>query len=125
MHDPDESRRAPRVAVPLLVQYRFGALEDWRTDYAINVSQTGMFIAADAGKPVGTRVYVQLTTRDGAHLLQGEGKVVRRDDAGHAIELTGFDVDARRVLEGLVDDALAKRDERKVGVRTRKDRGSV
>lgn len=109
MTEFEDTRRSPRVDVPLLVQYRFGALEEWRTDYALNVSGSGMFIAADAEKPVGTRVFVQLTTRDGAHLLQGEGKVVRREDAGHAIELTGFDVDARRVLEQLVDDARAQR----------------
>lgn len=116
-------RRHTRVDVPLLVQYRFGALEEWRTDYAINVSQSGMFIAADAGKPVGTHVFVQLTTRDGAHLLQGEGKVVRKDSGGHAIELTGFDDDARRILEELVEDAEARKGERRVGLRTRRERG--
>jgi hypothetical protein len=98
----ERKRRHQRVSVPLLVQYRFGALEEPHFDYALNVSQSGLFIACDADRPVGTRVFVQLTTRDGAHFLQGEGQVRRTAEGGYAIELTGFDEDARKVLEGLV-----------------------
>lgn len=109
--DDDETRqkrRHPRVDVPLLVQYRFGALEELRTEYALNVSVGGMFIATEEKKPPGTRVFVQLTTRDGAHFLQGEGKVVRSSDGGYAIELLGFDAEAQAVLARLVDEARAK-----------------
>jgi hypothetical protein len=116
-------RRYERVDVPLLVQYRFGALDEWHIDYAVNVSQGGMFLAADTTRPVGTRVYVQLTTRDGAHLLQGEGKVVRQTTGGHAIELTGFDDEAKQVLETLVQDVRAKATAQRVGLRTRRERG--
>ena len=101
-------RRHKRVDVPLLVQYRFGALEELRTEYALNVSVGGMFICTQEQKPIGTRVFVQLTTRDGAHFLQGEGKVVRSEDGGYAIQLLGFDGQAQAVLERLVDDALAR-----------------
>lgn len=99
-------RRHARVAVPLLVQYRFGALEEPHFDYALNVSQSGLFIATDAQRPVGTKVFIQLTTRDGAHFLQGEGTVVRLAEGGYAIELTGFDDEARAVLEALVQKVL-------------------
>ena len=103
-----QRRRHPRVDIPLLVQYRFGALEELRTEYALNVSVGGMFIATHEKRPPGTRVFVQLTTRDGRHFLQGEGKVVRSEGGGYAIELVGFDDDARAVLEALVNDAIAK-----------------
>jgi len=96
------------VDVPLLVQYRFGALEEFRTDYALNVSVSGMFISTPEGRPIGTRVFVQLTTRDGRHFLQGEGRVVRAANGGYAIELHGFDAEARVVLDGLVQEALAR-----------------
>jgi hypothetical protein len=113
MSDADPSkgtqkRRHPRVDIPLLVQYRFGPIEDFRTDYALNVSVSGMFISTTEARPPGTRVFVQLTTRDGRHFLQGEGRVVRNVDGGYAIELVGFDDEARAVLDGLVREALAK-----------------
>lgn len=109
MNDANANKRKhPRVDVPLLVQYRFGALEELRTEYALNVSVGGMFIATQEKKPPGTRVFVQLTTRDGAHFLQGEGKVVRASDGGYAIELLGFDAEAQAVLARLVEEARAK-----------------
>src|SRR5688572_5299100 len=103
-----EKRRHPRVDIPLLVQYRFGALDEFRTDYAVNVSRSGLFIATTEVRPVGTRVFVQLTTRDGKHFLQGEGRVVRNADGGYAIELVGFDADAHAVLDALVAEALLR-----------------
>lgn len=114
-HDPpdaDEAGNAPqrrhrRVAIPLLVQYRFGPLEEPRFDYALNVSESGLFIAMTESRPLGTRVYVQLTTRDGGHLLQGSGVVVRTQEGGAAIELSGFDEQARGILQRLVDEAMA------------------
>ena len=101
-------RRHARVDIPLLVQYRFGPLEDFRTDYALNVSASGMFVATSETRPPGTSVFVQLTTRDGQHFLQGEGRVVRSADGGHAIELVGFAPEARAVLEKLVEEAVAR-----------------
>jgi hypothetical protein len=108
MKDGREMRRHPRVDVPLLVQYRFGALEELRTEYALNVSVGGMFISTHEKRPPGTRVFVQLTTRDGRHFLQGEGKVVRSSDGGYAIELVGFDAEALAVLDAVVKEALEK-----------------
>lgn len=104
----DNRRRHPRVDIPLLVQYRFGALEEFRTDYTVNVSRSGLFIETDEQRPAGTRVYVQLTTRDGQHFLQGEGRVVRSADGGHAIELVGFEEAAQVVLDELVREALTR-----------------
>jgi hypothetical protein len=101
-----KNRRHQRVSVPLLVQYRFGALEEPHFDYALNLSQSGLFIATTVEKPAGTQVFIQLTTRDGAHFLQGEGQVVRSHEGGSAIELSGFDPEARAVLDALVHKAL-------------------
>jgi hypothetical protein len=103
-----EKRRHPRVDIPLLVQYRYGALEEFHTDYALNVSRSGLFISTSEARPPGTRVFVQLTTRDGKHFLQGEGRVVRNADGGYAIELVGFDAEAQAVLDELVQQALAR-----------------
>jgi hypothetical protein len=110
--DPDESgrskRRHTRVSVPLLVQYRFGKAEDYEIDYALNVSQSGLLLDAQTDKPDGTRVFIQLTTRDGLHLLQGEGKVIRTA-RGTAIELVGFSDESREILDALVLKVLEER----------------
>ena len=103
MSSDDDRRRHPRVDLPLLVQIRYSASEAPRTVYAVNVSETGLFLDIDDGKPLGTRVFVQVTTPDGNQLLRGEGRVVRRlSGGGCGIELTGFDDSARAVLARLV-----------------------
>lgn len=111
--DGTAQRRHARVSVPLLVQYRFGAFEEPRFDYALNVSKSGLFIAMDEDKPIGTTVFVQLTTRDGQHFLQGQGRVVRAVNGGTAIELDGFDEAARQILERLVKAALDEQEKQK------------
>ena len=103
--DGAERRRYRRVDVPLLVQIRYAATEAPRTVYALNVSAQGLFLDVDDGKPIGTRVFVQVTTRDGRERVRGEGRVVRRADGGCGIELLGFDDDARRVLQDIMRDA--------------------
>lgn len=116
-------RRHRRAQIPLLVQYRFGPLDDLQTDYALNVSKSGLFIDTDESHEIGARVLVQLTSRDGAHFLQGEGKVVRAGD-GCAIELVGFDDDAQAILDEWVSAALANEQARQVGPATRRKRRS-
>lgn len=107
-NDPSNRRRHPRVDIPLLVQYRFGSLEEFRTDYAINVSAAGLFIETTEARPLGTLVYVHLTTRDGLHMLRGNGRVVRAAHGGYAIELVGFDAEARAIVDDIVREALAR-----------------
>jgi hypothetical protein len=114
-------RRDPRVSIPLLVQYRFGALDKPHIDYALNVSRSGLFISTDATHPTGTRVFVQLTTRDGAHFLQGEGRVVRAMNGGYAIELEGFDPEAHKILAELVKEAMTEEQGLNVGPATRRN----
>lgn len=104
---PPERRIAPRVRIPLLVQYRYGPFDDLRTNYAIDVSSSGLFITLEEAPPPGTQVFVQLTTREG-HLLRGEGRVVRTEEEGAAVELAGFDDQARAILEAVVAEALAR-----------------
>ncbi len=119
-NDPsDGGRRHHRAQIPLLVQYRAGPLDELRTDYALNVSQSGLFIDADVDYPVGSRVFVQVTTRDGEHFLQGEGRVVRVGQ-GCAIELVGFDDDAQKILDGLVQTAIDNAGAKHVGPATRR-----
>jgi len=105
----DERRRHARADVAVLVQIRYNASETPKTVYALNISESGLFLDVDDGKPMGTRVFVQVTTTDGNQLLRGDGRVVRREDGGVGVELTGFDEAARSVLRALVGRGLRRR----------------
>lgn len=100
-----ERRRFRRVDVPFLVQIRYAATEQPRTVYALNLSAQGLFIDVDDGKPLGSRVFVQITTRDGQQRVRGEGRVVRRTGGGCGIELVGFDDDAKQILTRIMQAA--------------------
>jgi hypothetical protein len=95
--DGRERRRHRRIERPLLVQIRYTAVETPRTVYALNVSESGLFLDVDDNKPLGTRVFVQITSIDGTKLLRSEGKVVRKADGGVGVEL---------VLEGALKDQM-------------------
>ena len=97
-----ERRRHRRVELPLLVQVRYGPQELPQTVYALNVSERGLFIELDEHKPIGTRVFVQVTSRDGALRARGEGRVVRHEGSGCGVELSGFADADQSVLDAIV-----------------------
>jgi c-di-GMP-binding flagellar brake protein YcgR len=93
----ERRRRYRRIDVPLLVQIRYSALDPPRTVYALNVSEGGVFLDIDDNKPLGTRVFIQITSPDGIRMLRSEGKVVRKAGGGTGVEL---------VLEGELRDEM-------------------
>jgi hypothetical protein len=98
MNDGGQNRRRfRRIEVPLLVQIRYSAVEAPRTVYALNVSEGGVFLDIDDNKPLGTRVFIQITSPDGIRILRSEGRVVRKVDGGVGVEL---------VLEGALRDEM-------------------
>jgi len=111
--DPSKKRRHARVSIPLLVSYRFERDGPQTMDYALNISQSGLFLPISDIKPPGTEVFVCLTTREG-ELLEGKGEIVRAGE-GYAIELVGFDEQAHKILDRMVQQTLAKKTEKKVG----------
>jgi hypothetical protein len=95
--DGANRRRFRRIEVPLLVQIRYSAVDPPRTVYALNVSEGGVFLDIDDNKPLGTRVFIQITSPDGIRILRSEGKVVRKAGGGTGVEL---------VLEGALRDEM-------------------
>jgi hypothetical protein len=95
--DGANRRRFRRIEVPLLVQIRYSAVEAPRTVYALNVSEGGVFLDVDDNKPLGTRVFIQITSPDGIRMLRSEGKVVRKAGGGTGVEL---------VLEGELQEEM-------------------
>jgi hypothetical protein len=70
-------RRHDRVKMPLLVQYRTNPLEEFRTDYAADVSEGGIFLQNPVPLPEGTVLQVQFLTRANVRLVSVEARVVR------------------------------------------------
>ncbi len=97
-----ETEREPRVPVAMLVQYRFDPLEDFVADYSANLSTSGIFVHTDQPRKVGTTVYLMLTLRDGARLIEGYGRVARvgkdRGRPGMGIQFVSFDEDSMALV---------------------------
>ena len=65
----------------MLVQLRLKDYEQFLSDHAHDVSESGMFIRTKEPKPAGTMLYFQFTTRDRGSVIEGLGRVVRVVDA--------------------------------------------
>ncbi|HUU02050.1 MAG TPA: PilZ domain-containing protein [Myxococcota bacterium] len=114
--DDKNRRRYPRVPLSLLIQYRFDTLDDFLSEYSVNISIGGMFIKTDEVREEGSLVYLQFYLRNGAKLIEGLGKVVRAnkpesgDDfgkskdmpSGMGIEFVNFDEESMRLIEQIV-----------------------
>jgi hypothetical protein len=94
----------------MLVQVRYGPHETPQTVYALNVSERGLFIELDERKPIGTRVFVQVTSKDGALRARGEGRVVRHESGGCGVELSGFAEADQKVLDAIVRAVIGSAD---------------
>lgn len=107
-----ETEREPRVAVAMLVQYRFDALEDFIADYSANLSTTGIFVHTDEPRKVGTAVYLQITLREGARLIEGFGRVARvgrdRGKMGMGIQFVSFDEDSMALVRRVLAESRAE-----------------
>ena len=68
-----ERRRTPRVALDLLIQYRFESYEAFLGDRSLDISAGGIFICTEAPREEGTLVYLQFRLKEGAPLVEGSG----------------------------------------------------
>jgi uncharacterized protein (TIGR02266 family) len=104
-----EIEREPRVTVAMLVQYRFDALEELVADYSANLSTTGIFVHTDEPRKVGTTVYLLITLREGARLIEGFGRVARvgRDQGkkGMGIQFVNLDEDSMALIRRVVAES--------------------
>lgn len=104
---PIESKR---IALERKIVLRFADFEGFITEYAANLSMTGMFVRTDEPQPPGTPVRFEFRLKDGARLIRGNGWVVwsRADKkgpdqpAGMGIEFTELDRESRRVIRWLI-----------------------
>jgi uncharacterized protein (TIGR02266 family) len=109
----DDRRRHPRTPLSILVQFRLNTIEDFLSEYSVNLSPGGMFIRTTAEHAEGDIVFLQFTLKDGSRLIEGMGKVVRVNppgpDAGLGIEFLNFDDDSMALIEEICSAREAKR----------------
>jgi type IV pilus assembly protein PilZ len=113
-----DRRRYQRVPLSLLIQYRFDTLEDFLSEYSVDISMGGMFIRTDELREEGSLVYLQFYLRDGAKLIEGLGRVVRVNqpshepesgaDPGMGIEFVNFDEESMGLIRQIVERNQAK-----------------
>lgn len=104
-----ERRRYPRAPLNLLIQYRFDTFEDFMAEYALDISEGGMFIRTKEPRAEGSMIYLQFALKDGTRLIEALGRVVRvngDDDAGMGIEFVNCDQDSRALIEAIVRERL-------------------
>lgn len=111
-----DKRRWPRAPLQLLVQYRFNSIDDFIAKVASDLSMGGLFLRTDTPREEGALVYLQFSLENGDRLIEGLGKVVRVNPpgadagrtAGMGIEFVNFDDDSLSLIEGIVQQRLAR-----------------
>lgn len=99
-----DKRREPRVHINL----EFSSLEEFLHEYAMNVSQSGVFIRTAEVLPVGTQVRLKFTVIvDDFETIEGWGEVVRSIEAedsptpGMGVVFTKLTPESEQVLARL------------------------
>ncbi|MBL8913307.1 MAG: PilZ domain-containing protein [Archangium sp.] len=67
-----------RVDVRRTINHEFSSVEQFITEYVINMSRSGVFIKSDDPLPIGTHVNLKFTViLDDLETIEGIGEVVR------------------------------------------------
>ena len=118
--EADDRRKHPRAPLHMLVQFRFDTLEDFISEYSMDISMSGIFIHTTEPRPVGTPIWLQFTLKDGSTIIEALGKVARMappgaggGSPGMGIEFESFDERTRDVLTRLVAKSIEKKGDSK------------
>lgn len=110
---PKTARRADRLHHEVLVAYRVeGPTEDgFSSDWAVNISEGGLFINTRKPRPVGTEIRLFISLPDTVSPFELLGKVARVNTVdnqshqvpGMAIEFHGVDDETKARIDRFVD----------------------
>ena len=91
---PKEAKRKYlRAKVPLLVQYRYGPLEEYQAEYARDFSAGGLFLKTSDPHPQGTSLFLQFSSKDGRKLVEVQGRVAYVSAPGDAEREPGMGIE--------------------------------
>ena len=107
-------RRHERVPLSLLVQYRFNTVQDFLSEYAVNMSTGGMYIKTDGPREIGELIYFQFVLMGGDKLIEGLGRVTWSSgdpkSSGVGIEFVNMDDESMDLIRQIVADKSKKAD---------------
>ena len=110
MNDTDNDRREhARLPVNLPVEYK--KLEDFFVDYAVDISQGGMFIATETPMEVGASVNVKFIMPGENMHFEATGKVVRateEPDKGFGINFDPLSDEALSIIDRLWEAKMSE-----------------
>jgi uncharacterized protein (TIGR02266 family) len=114
--EDSKRRRHIRTPVALLVQYRLNAFEEFLTEYAVDLSASGMFVHTRQPAALGSMLEVQFSLKDGSKLIEGIGKVVRvvppgapGQTPGMGVEFVQFDEESSALIRRICGDSASLR----------------
>ena len=101
-----EVPREARIPLAAQVRLQYASILDFHESQSVNISRTGMFVAADSPAPVGTVIDFEFCLDDGLCLLKGKGEVVRvtqRPTSGMGLRFRQLDEDSRKCIARIVE----------------------
>ena len=108
-----ELRKSQRAPLSMLVQFRSDSLNDFISEYSIDISLGGVFIRTGEKREIGDMIYLQFSLKDGSKLIEGLGRVVHVNTEadgfpGLGIEFVNFDDESMQLIEKIVESNFAK-----------------
>ena len=101
-----EQRSEHRISLAAQVRLQYASILDFHETQSVNISRSGMFVAADGPAPVGTLLDFEFCLEDGLRLLKGKGEVVRVTQnpvPGMGVRFRELDEESRRCIERIVE----------------------
>ncbi len=102
-----DRRTSVRVPLNLLVQYRYDASDVLHCEYALDISEGGIFIRTDDPRESGSMVYLQFVLKNGIRLIEGLGRVAHVSKFGSrlrgmGVQFVNLDDESKETIRLLV-----------------------
>jgi uncharacterized protein (TIGR02266 family) len=101
----ENTRGAARAPVVVPVRYRYESIIDFVETQSMNVSRTGMFIAAADPLALGTVLDFEVSLTDGFVLLRGKAEVARSSQTprGLGVKFVQLDPASQKLISRIVE----------------------
>lgn len=102
-----------RIDARRTINHEFSSVEQFISEYVMNLSRSGVFIKSDEPLPIGTQVNLRFTVIfDELETIEGVGEVVRIVEPGRPDQVPGMGVvfvELTQVSRELIERILVRR----------------